>query len=495
MSLSVTPRVRFAPSPTGRLHVGGARTALFNWLYARHHGGTLVLRIEDTDVERSTRDAEAALLDDLRWLGIDWDEGPDRGGPHPPYRQSERLEIYQRAATPLLDSGGAFLCFCSDDELERKRAQQVAAGEEPRYDGACRALAAAEVQRRRDHGEPHTIRFRVPTKSVRFHDRVRGDMHFESNVVGDFVLVRSNGLPTYNFACVVDDDAMRITQVIRGEDHLSNTLRQVMLYEALGLARPEFAHVSLILGEDRTKLKKRAGQEGTYVDEYRTRGWLPEALVNFLALLGWSSTSGEEILSPERLCAEFDLDRVSRSPAVFDVQKLRWMGGEHLRATDTARLGPLSVPFLRAAGLEGEVPRAHHWVMAFRDGIACMAELPAHVRELLDPGLPEPEAAEALRAPGARRLLPLLAERVERSTAPAPLGPAEPADRPLDGAGFKALVQDCGRELSLKGRDLFMPVRAALSGRTHGPELPLLFDALGQARVVTRLRAAANPTS
>jgi len=481
--MSTRPRVRFAPSPTGRLHVGGARTALFNWLYARRHGGTLVLRIEDTDLERSTRAAETALLDDLRWLGIDWDEGPDRGGPHPPYRQSERLDVYAAAAARLLDGGLAFRCFCSDADLERKRASQIAAGHEPRYDGSCRDLPGAEIERRQAGGAPHTIRFRVPDAVVRFPDRVRGAMQFESRTVGDFVLVRSSGLPTYNFACVVDDAAMAITHVIRGEDHLSNTLRQVLLYQALGLPMPEFAHVSLILGEDRTKLKKREGQEGTYVDEYRTRGWLPEAVVNFLALLGWSSSSSDEILTRERLCAEFDLDRVSRSPAIFDVQKLRWMGGEHLRAAPLAELVRAATPFLEAAGLPESAAYAAPWLLAFRDGIACLAELPERVRELLDPGTPEPEAAAALQTPGARRLLAVVTEKLER-------GAGDTAR--LDGATFKGILQGCGKELGLKGRDLFMPARAALSGRTHGPELPLLFDALGADRALERLHRAAS---
>jgi nondiscriminating glutamyl-tRNA synthetase len=299
-------------------------------------------------------------------------------------------------------------------------------------------------------------------------------MQFESRTVGDFVLVRSNGLPTYNFACVVDDAAMGVTQVIRGEDHLSNTLRQVLLYQALALPMPEFAHVSLILGEDRTKLKKREGQEGTYVDEYRARGWLPAAVVNFLALLGWSSASGEEILTRERLCAEFDLDRVSRSPAVFDVQKLRWMGGEHLRAAPIDDLVREATPFLEAAGLPESAAYAAPWLLAFRDGIACLAELPERVRELLDPGPSEPEAAAVLQTPGARRLLAVVGEKLERG--------AGDTGR-LDGATFKGILQGCGKELGLKGRDLFMPARAALSGRTHGPELPLLFDALGADRL------------
>ncbi len=472
-------RARFAPSPTGRLHVGGARTALFNWLFARHHGGTLVLRIEDTDQERSTRPAEAALLTDLQWMGIDWDEGPDCGGPFGPYRQTERLALYAEHAARLVASGDAFACFCTDAELEVKRQAQIAAGGEPRYDGTCRDLPAAEVEARRNRGVASVTRFRVPSRPVHFEDNVRGRIEFGADTVGDFVLLRSNGLPTYNFACVVDDVAMQITHVIRGEDHLSNTLRQVLVYETLHFAQPVFAHVSLILGEDRSKLKKRAGQEGTYVDEYRDRGYLPDALVNFLALLGWSSATGDEVLTRERLRAEFDLGRVSRSPAIFDVQKLRWMAGEHVRAAPVAGLVSLAQPFLAAAGLPTDPLRVQAWILAFRDSIACLAEIPVRVRELLELGEPEPEAAAALQTPGARGLLALVDERWGTRT-------------DLDGAAFKVLLQESGKALGLKGREVFMPARAALTGRIHGPDLPLLFDSLGAAAARERLRLHAR---
>jgi nondiscriminating glutamyl-tRNA synthetase len=281
---------------------------------------------------------------------------------------------------------------------------------------------------------------------------------------------------------VVDDSAMEISHVIRGEDHLANTLRQVLLYQALGLPLPEFAHLSLILGEDRAKLKKREGREGTYVDEYRTQGWLPAALVNFLSLLGWSPASGEEIMSSERLCAQFDLDRISRSPAIFDTRKLRWMGGEYLRAAPPAELAQAALPFLQAEGIAADARQAERWVLAFRDGLACLAELPPQVRALLEPGPAEEEAAVALRTPEARRLLSLVATRLASRMAEN----GEP-----DGMAFKALLAACGKEVGAKGRELFMPARAALSGRVHGPELPLVFDALGATRSLERLRVAA----
>jgi len=483
MNASPSPvRVRFAPSPTGRLHVGGARTAIFNWLFARHHGGTLVLRIEDTDQERSTRASESSLLADLEWMGLDWDEGPDGGGPYPPYRQSERQEIYAESASRLAAAGAIYPCFCTDAELDAKRGAQRAAGLEPHYDGTCRGLDPRSAAERRAKGETHTMRFRVPDRSVTFEDRVRGSMRFESSTVGDFVLLRSNGMPTYTFACVVDDAAMRISHVLRGEDHLTNTMRQVLIYEAFGLTPPEFAHLSLIVDADRAKLKKREGQEGTYVDEYRARGYLPGALVNFLALLGWSSPSGDEVLNRQRLVAEFDLDRVGRAPAVFDTQKLRWMAGEHLRAAPLAELARDSMPFMHDAGLDLDMAAATRMLAAFRDGLTTLADLPMRVRDLLHPGAPEPEAAAALQAPEARRLLKALVAGFDDRT----------AKSSVDGAVFKALLQECGKTAGIKGRELFLPVRAAISGRAHGPEIPLLFDALGADVVRERLAAHAR---
>jgi glutamyl-tRNA synthetase len=264
-------RVRFAPSPTGSLHIGGARTALFNWLFARGQGGVMALRVEDTDVERSTAESERAVLDDLRWLGIDWDEGPDTGGPFGPYRQSERKEIYRREAERLCASRLAYPCFCTDEELEARRRAAQAAGRTPQYDGTCRDLDEEERAERRSEGRPESIRFRVPGEPAVVRDLIRGDVVFPADAVGDFVILRSNGLPTYNFACVVDDAAMRFTHVIRGEEHLSNTNRQVFLYRALGHPEPAFAHISLILNPDRSKMSKRKGEEATFVSEFRAR--------------------------------------------------------------------------------------------------------------------------------------------------------------------------------------------------------------------------------
>ena len=313
----MTPlRVRFAPSPTGNLHVGNARTALFNWLLARRHGGTCVLRIEDTDIERSTAESERAIRDDLRWLGLDWDEGPDVGGPHAPYRQSERIADYAEAARSLLAAGKAYYCFCSADDLERERREALATGQPPKYSGKCRANDPTAAADRVRAGETTALRFAVPAgRSVTFRDLVRGEVTFETEVIGDPVILRSNGRPAYNFAVVVDDAAMEITHVVRGEDHISNTPRQILLYDALGLPSPAFAHLSLVLGSDHAPLSKRHG--ATSVAEFRDRGYLPEALVNYLALLGWSPGDSEELLDVTEMARRFELERVTHSAAVL----------------------------------------------------------------------------------------------------------------------------------------------------------------------------------
>ena len=301
-------RVRFAPSPTGHLHVGNARTALFNWLMAHGSGGTFVLRIEDTDVERSTRESEEAILEDLRWLGLQWDEGPDIGGPRGPYRQSERLHLYRSYAAELIAAGSAYHCFCSAEQLERERQAALAAGQPPKYSGACRSIPEADARERMARGERAVVRFKVPAdREVVFTDLVRGDVAFHTSVIGDPVLLRSDGSPAYNFAVVVDDALMEVTHVVRGEDHISNTPRQILIYEALGFTPPAFAHLALVMGPDHTPLSKRHG--ATSVAEFRAKGYLPEALVNYLALIGWSPGGDDELLPVDELARRFSIRR------------------------------------------------------------------------------------------------------------------------------------------------------------------------------------------
>ncbi len=317
-------KVRFAPSPTGPLHIGGARSALFNYLYAANVQGDLVLRIEDTDLDRSKPEYEQEIIESLLWLGIKWDEGIEVGGDNGPYRQTERMGIYQEYAQHLLDSGGAYHCFCTEEELEQERQELIAQGETPRYLGRCRHLSPDQKAEKMEQGIKPTIRFAVPANKIYLvDDMVRGRVSFDSSIIGDFIIIKSDGLPTYNFAVVIDDVLMGITHVIRAEEHLSNTPRQLMIYDALNFKTPAFAHISLILGSDRQKMSKRHG--ATSLIQYREMGYLPEAMFNFLALMGWSPEGEEQLLSPSDIVSAFSLDRVAKSPAVFDLDKLNWI--------------------------------------------------------------------------------------------------------------------------------------------------------------------------
>ena len=388
-------RVRFAPSPTGHLHVGGARTALFNWLFAKHEGGSFVLRIEDTDVVRSTAESERAVLEDLAWLGLGWDEGPDVGGPHGPYRQSERLAIYGEQAGRLLGSGKAYKCYCTDEELDAKREAALDAGRDPRYDGACRDLSESERSERERSGRRPVLRFRTDERDVRVSDLVRGDVEFGHEMLGDFVLLRSDGRPTYNFAAVVDDALMQISHVIRAEEHLPNTMRQAILYEALGFEAPVFAHVSLIVDRDRSKLSKRRG--ATSVSEFREQGYLPGALVNYLALLGWSPPNDRELMSLEELAAAFDLSRVSPSAAAFDEDKLDWINAHHIRDEPLGAVARVTRPFAEAAGLvEDDETRFEAMVALARARVARLSEIPRELVVFFDGACDHPLAPKQL---------------------------------------------------------------------------------------------------
>jgi nondiscriminating glutamyl-tRNA synthetase len=476
----VSIRVRFAPSPTGWLHVGGARTAYFNWLFARQSGGQLVLRIEDTDVERSSAESETGVLDDLRWLDLVWDEGPDRAGPHGPYRQSERLALYRERADSLLAAGKAYPCFCTDEELEARRSQALAAGHPPQYDGRCRSLTAAEREARRREGRPESVRFVVTPADCVLDDLVRGEVRFPGGMVGDFVLIRSNGLPTYNFACVVDDSGMRISHVIRAEEHLSNTVRQLMLYQALAEAPPRFAHVPLILNRDRTKMSKRSGEAAVAVGDWRRAGYVPEALLSYLVLLGFHPGDDREILSRDDLLQAFSLERVGRSGSVFDADKLRWVNAHYLHHADGAQLRAWADSFLPEAARALDPARLEALLAGVRGNLATLADLPRELAPFLDqPLVREPEAEAALASEAAAGLCDLLAGAL-----------ADLAE--WSGEQVKSAVQSAGRALGLKGRELFQPVRAALTGRTHGPELPLVAELLGRDRCVARLREAAQ---
>jgi nondiscriminating glutamyl-tRNA synthetase len=467
-------RLRFAPSPTGQLHVGNARTALFNWLLARGRGGTFVLRIEDTDAERSTGESEDSILDDLRWLGLGWDEGPGVGGDYGPYRQSERLDTYARYAGELLARRLAYYCFCSSEQLEKERKHAQALGLPARYSGRCRQLDAPEGRRRVEAGEPAAIRFAVePGRLVGFDDRVRGRVSFSTDVIGDPVIVRSDGRPAYNFAVVVDDGLMAITHVIRGEDHVSNTPRQLLLYEALGFTPPEFAHLSLVMGPDHTPLSKRHG--ATSVAEFRARGYLPEALCNYLALIGWSPGEDKEILPIEELARRFSLDDVGKSAGVFAVEKLAWVNRHYTKAAPADRLAALLADQLQRAGLVGPLDAIGQafvtsLVPMVRGAVDRLDQAPDRLRFLFafDPraSLAREETRLEFARDGARQVVRILAE--ELST----------AGRLADRVAFRELVERVGQRTEQKGRALFHPVRVALTGEAGGPELDLAVPAI-----------------
>ncbi len=470
-------RVRFAPSPTGYLHVGGARTAIFNWLFARHARGAFILRIEDTDVERSTAESEVSLIDDLRWLGLEWDEGPGVGGRSAPYRQSERLDIYRRHAEDLEAAGVAYPCFCPDDLLEAKRQAAASRGESPRYDGTCRKLAAREVATNRKAGVSEVLRFKVPAGVVRFHDLIRGAVEMATDMVGDFVLIRSNGHPTYNYAAAVDDHSMEITHVLRGEEHLPNTLRQILIYEAFRFPRPEFAHLPLILAGDRSKLSKRHG--GSSVGELRQEGFLPGAVLNYLVLLGWSHPEEKEVLSVEEIVENFSLERVSKSPSVYDRDKLRWMGGQYIRRADVESLFEVADPFFPESIRNAYDDRSRRRILALlHEKIEALSDLGAKSAPFETIPVYEEDAAGVLKSPSALPVIEALEDRV-RSRQGA-----------LSAAGFKAMVEDAGKTTGRKGKALFFPVRAALTGALHGPDLAGLAELRGRDAVLGLLERA-----
>jgi glutamyl-tRNA synthetase/nondiscriminating glutamyl-tRNA synthetase len=475
-------RVRFAPSPTGQLHVGNARTALFNWLLAHGKDGTFILRIEDTDAERSTRESEHTILEDLRWLGLDWDEGPDVGGLHGPYRQSERLHLYASYANELIHGGHAYYCFCSPAKLEAERQGDLAAGKPPRYHGTCRDLTYDEARARMDAGERPVVRFKVPENvEVTFQDLVRGEVTFNTDVIGDPVLVRSDGRPQYNFAVVVDDALMAITHVIRGEDHISNTPRQVLLYQALGFTPPDFAHLSLVMGPDHTPLSKRHG--ATSVAEFRERGYLPEALVNYLALIGWSPRRGDEgdqgaggndeLLPVNELARRFALEDVGHSAGVFDAEKLAWMNRHYMKAAAPSRIAAESSRYFLARGYlrkrsdEGMAYLASLLPMTV-GSVDRLEEMPDRLRFLFDfdaaAALARPDVAGVLHEAGAREVIAALPGAID--------------GRLHDRDAFRAMAARVRERTGQKGKALFHPIRIALTGESGGPELDLAVPAI-----------------
>jgi glutamyl-tRNA synthetase len=488
------PRVRFAPSPTGYLHVGGARTALFNWLYARRHGGTFVLRIEDTDVERSSTDMVAGILEGLRWLGLDWDEGPGAGGPHAPYFQSERLDRYREAAATLVANGCAYYCYCTPERLRAEREKAEQRGEAWQYDRACLALAPEQIAELEAVGAPRAIRFNTgrlhapgaaaTQGAMAFDDAVHGRIEFDPKNIEDFVILRSDQHPTYHLSVVVDDIDMAITHVIRGDDHISNTPKHLMLFDAFGASPPVFAHVPLILGADRKRLSKRHG--ATSVTEYRRQGYLAGAMVNFLALLGWSPGDDRELMSIEELTASFALDGISGGNAVFNTEKLDWMNGQYIARLSNSALWREVEPLLTDAGLLEPGAKADEgWLYRMLDLLRPRAKRLVDFVELARPLLAdtveyEPEAVEKhLTSPGLEEHVSALARTLRT---------LDPFDEPH----VEAAVRGSAAERGMKAGPLIHATRVALTGRTASPGLFEVMALIGRERTVERLDRLVN---
>ena len=476
-------RVRFAPSPTGYLHVGGARTALFNWLYARRHGGTFVLRIEDTDAERSSWEMVSGIVDGLRWLGLDWDEGPDVGGPHAPYFQSERLERHRAMAERLVADGHGYYCYCSAAILQQKREAAEASGGGWIYDRTCCALDAGEIARLEAAGTPRAIRFRVPPGITAFDDLVHGRIEFDNAVIEDFVVLRSDRQPTYHLSVVADDVDMAITHVVRGDDHISNTPKHVLLYQAFGRPAPAFAHVPLILGTDKKRLSKRHG--ATSVTEYERMGYLPEAMVNFLALLGWSPGTDQELFERDELVSLFTLDGISGGNAVFNPEKLDWMNQQHIMRLPLDELERRVEPLLTESGLWREslhgAERA--WFARVLELLRPRARKLAQVAEdarafLVDHVALEPEAAaKHLSNPALRQPFGTLIEAFSRVD-------------PFEAPAIEGALRNTAEHAGIKAGGLIHATRVATTGRAVSPGLFDVLELLGRERTVARMRAA-----
>jgi len=477
--MSKEVRVRFAPSPTGHLHIGGARSALFNYLFARHQDGKFIIRIEDTDQQRNVESAEAKLIDSMRWLGVDWDESIDVGGPHAPYRSMDRMDIYTKHLQQLIDEGKAYYCYCTPEELEKDREEQKAKGETPQYAGRCRHLTLDQRQKLEQEGRKPSIRFLVPKdREYVVHDHVRGHVTFESNGIGDFVIARPDGIPTYNFAVTVDDSLMKISHVIRGEEHLSNTPRQLMIYEAFGYETPEFAHVALILNKDRQKMSKRDESVVQFVEQYRDLGYLPEALLNFLVLLGWSPEGEEEIFTKEQLIEQFSLERVSKSPAVFDQEKLKWMNNHYIKQQPVERVVELCKPHLLAAGFINEQTDENwikHLVALYQEQLHFGAEIVELASLFFQDEIEYGEEAKTV----------LSEEQV--GTVLKAFHDELQALESFSDEDIKQALKAVQKGTGYKGKALFMPVRAAVTGELHGRDLNHTISLLGKEKVSSRL--------
>ena len=477
-------RVRFAPSPTGKIHIGNIRTALVNYLFANKNDGDFILRIEDTDQERSSDEFADIIEKEMDWLGLKWDEGVEVGGEFGPYYQMERLDIYQEYVEKLIEADLAYYCYCEPEELDEMREEQLANDQPPIYDQRCRELTKEEREKLEAEGKNPAVRFRVPRNddTIVVDDLIKGKVSFEREVIDDFVIMKSDGIPTYNFAVVIDDYLMEISHVIRGEDHLSNTPKQKLIYQALDWETPNFAHLPMILGSDKSKLSKRSGEDYVFVGEYRTKGYLPEALFNFLALLGWSPKNDQEIFSQEELVKEFSIENVNKSSAVFDVDKLNWMNGLYIREAELDRIIDLALPYLEAAEYNLS-NKSQEWIELLVDTVRDSLDYVAQITEEVDIFFGDleynnkKEAIEEFSQEQVDLVLETLKENITG------LNSFEPQN-------IRQMLKDTMNELPVGGRLFFHPTRVALTGKTSGPELYSVIALLGKEKSVNRLEQA-----
>jgi glutamyl-tRNA synthetase len=486
-------RVRFAPSPTGYLHIGGARTAIFNWIFARATGGTFILRIEDTDEARSTDESVGGIIESMKWLGLNWDEGPSPDifgvseGEFAPYFQMQRVETYRDYAYKLINEGKAYHCYCTPEELDAMRKNLQLQKKPPKYDGRCKNITPEERKKKEAEGRRPVVRLKMPYEGMtKFTDVVRGGMEFENALLDDFVILKANCIPTYNFACTIDDYLMKITHVIRGDDHISNTPRQLRLYDALGWQPPVFAHLSMIHGQDGARLSKRHGV--TSVLEYKKAGYLPEALLNYLILLGWSTHDSQQIFTMRDLLEKFSLERCSRSPAIFDPDKLLWMNGEYVRNTPVEKLlekaSEFITPFARENSLDLKDKEMYNYFVSTvkleQEKVKLLSEIPRLVEFFFKEPEFDPKAvAKVMKNPDTPVVLEEIANGIE-------------ALRIFAAADIERIFREFAEKKSMKAGAVFHPVRVAVSGRAEGPSLFEMLELMGREKVLKRIRFAAE---
>ena len=475
-------RVRIAPSPTGFLHLGTARTALYNYLYAKRHKGKFILRLEDTDEERSKENYVDDILDGLKWLGMNWDEGPDIGGPHPPYRQTQKVDHYSHIANELISKGAAYLAYETPEELAALKEEQKARSEPPRYDNRGRSLSQSQIERYQKEGRIPSVRFKVEEpRAVIWQDHIRGAMAIETtDLGGDMVIVKSSGIATYNFAVVVDDMDMKISAVIRGEDHIHNTAKQILIYEALNQHIPEFAHVALIFDHEHHKLSKRVHGEKAHIDYYRQQGYLPEAIVNYLAQMSFTPVDGREIFTLAEGGEIFDLERVSKSPAVFDLQRLNWFNSHYIKTLPLETITERALPYLSSVDTSAYTKKQLQEIVgSVREGLSTLAQILPAAKFYFEkaPVIAEDLKQSVLGGANAKAIL----ERTLQEIAKIPFG---------DARGCKQVIDSIGKEVGAKGKELYWPLRLAISGAVSGPDLGIMISAVGAAGLKTRLEAA-----